>query len=246
MSFLRSRVRGLAGALHLAGRSLSGGLPAALLGSVAILPMLFLVGCEGWPLYLHLEPDKPVAHEPVIVDLLEDVTIVDDGVQELAPLPYPSEVRIRGVASSCGFDPSSAQFSWPEHQALGPSGEYMSRVQGWYAGDVDYYALTVEERGWLLVSLAWDNSPADGANAPYLPDRPDEAWSLESDLDFVIFDGESLLLGQVVNDDGFSLAHPEQLDRALAVDASATIVVAVACHHERPSGYTLSLRLASP
>ncbi len=207
---------------------------------------LVLAACDGWPLYMHLEPDRPPVRVSLVVDLLEDETIVDDEIQELAPLPYPSVVRIRGVTSSCGFDTDVDDVTWPVHYVAGEDGTELVRVAGWYSGDVDYYSLAPEQRGWLSVSLEWDNVPGEGGNAAYLPGESDGAWAEESDLDFVVFDASSISLGTIINDDGFSLAYPERLDRALPVDPGSPMILAVACHHQLPSGYTLSLELASP
>ena len=207
---------------------------------------LVLAACDGWPLYLHIEPDRPPVRVSLVVDLLEDVTVVDDEIQELAPLPYPSVVRIRGATSSCGFDADVDDFSWPAHYIAGEDGPELVQAAGWYSGDVDYYSLALDQRGWLSVSLEWDNIPGEDGNTAYLPGEPDGAWVDESDLDFVVFEASSISLGTIINDDGFSLAYPERLDRPLAVDPSSPMIVAVACHHQLPSGYTLSLELASP
>ena len=208
--------------------------------------VLALAACDDWPLYTHLEPDRPPVRVSLVIDLLEDETTVDDEIQELAPLPYPSVARIRGVTSSCGFDTDVDDFTWPAHYVVGEDGTELVQVAGWYSGDVDYYSLALDQRGWLSVSLEWDNIPGEGGNAAYLPGESDGAWAGESDLDFVVFDASSISLGTIVNDDGSSLAYPERLDRPLAVDPSSPIIVAVACHHQLPSGYTLSLELASP
>lgn len=208
--------------------------------------VLFLGACEGWPLYLHIEPDKPPVVTSIIVDLLEDVTVLDDQIQELAPLPYPAVARIRGATASCGFDPDRDDFIWPAHVVEGNNGSEVVRVEGWYSGDVDYYSLALNQRGWLSVSLEWDNLPGEQGNAPYLPDEPDSDWAIESDLDFVVFDSLSLATGTIVNDDGYSLSYPERTVRALAVDPDSPMVIAVACHHQLPSGYILHLELASP
>ena len=214
--------------------------------ALALCAALFLTACDDWPLYLHIEPDRPPVRVSVVINLLEDVTVVDDQIQELAPMPYPSVARIRGAISSCGFDPGQGGFTWPVHFVEGDDGSELRQAEGWFAGDVDYYSLALEQRGWLSVTLEWDNLPGEGGNAAYLPDEPEELWFGESDLDFVVFDASSLVLGQIVNDDGFSTAYPEVLERPLAVDPSSPMIIAVACHHQQPSGYTLSLRLASP
>lgn len=223
---------------------------AFLLKGLRLVPVLcsvlLLGACDGWPLYLHIEPDKPPVPTSIIVNLLEDVTVLDDQIQELAPLPYPSVARIRGATASCGFDPDLDDFIWPAHLVEGENGSELVRIEGWYSGDVDYYSLALNQRGWLSVSLEWDNLPGEEGNAPYLPDEPDNDWSIESDLDFVLFDSSSLAMGTIVNDDGYSLSYPEQTTRAVAVDPDSPIVIAVACHHELPSGYTLNLALSSP
>ena len=208
--------------------------------------VLGLSACDDWPLYLHLEPDRPPVRVSLVIDLLEDLTVGDDEIQELAPLPYPSVARIRGATSSCGFDSERDDFTWPAHYVSGEDGPELVQGAGWYLGDVDYYSLALEQRGWLWVSLEWDNMPGEEGNAAYLPGDPEAAWNQESDLDFVVFDASSFPSGTIVNDDGSSLAYPEVMDRPVAVDPSSPIIVAVACHHQLPSGYTLSLELASP
>ncbi len=207
---------------------------------------LFLTACEGWPLYLYIEPERPPVQASIVIDLLEDVTLEQDQIQELAPMPYPSVARIRGASSSCGFDVDRTDFVWPTHVVSGEAGNELVRAEGWFSGDVDFYSFVMDQRGWLSVSLEWDNLPGEEGNAPYLPDAPEEAWFAETDLDFVVFDASSMVLGNILNDDGASLAYPEVMDRALAVDPSTPMIVAVACHHQQPSGYTLSLELASP
>ncbi len=182
----------------------------------------------------------------VAIDLLEDPTLQPGQVQEMAPVPYPSVVSIRGATLSCGFDDQSDEYQWPVHQVIGPDGPQTVQTSGWYTGDVDLYSLGAGGRGWVSASLEWDNMPPGESNAPYLPDDQDAAWHGESDLDFVLFDVGSLALGTIVNDDGFSLSYPEQSQRRVLVDPDNPPVIAVACHHQLPTGYTLVLDFRNP
>lgn len=215
---------------------------------VVLVPFLAqsLAACDDWPLYQSLEPERPRAPVQIVLNLLEDTTLGENEVQEIAPLPaYPAMVQIRGAIDSCGFDAQSDEYEWPEHQSEDGDGNVL-QAHGWYMGGVDFFSFSLNQRGWVSIQLEWDNLPLSAANAPFLPDDEDGAWRAETDLDFVVFETSSLAAGIILNDDGFSLSYPESVDHHLAMDPAMPLIVAVGCHHQLPSGYTLSLDFSSP
>ncbi len=214
-----------------------------------VVMALLLAGCEGWPLYAHL-PDPSVSlPDPELRTVVEDATLGDDEVQDLGALSTPSIVTITGAADACGFDLDDASFDWPEHPVdLDGDGveDDVAALQGWYSGDVDLFGVTATDEGWLDVTLSWDLAPPGDLNAPYQPSDEDGAWADEADLDFVIFDSADGVIGAIRSDAGVTRRHPERSAQLLRLEAGEGAVIAVACHHEQPSDYTLEIDLGLP
>lgn len=216
---------------------------------VLLTAVLLLAGCENWPLYAHL-PD-PYAEPPPLLesDVTEDASLGSTEIQDLGTLGTPARVTITGDAESCGFDPDDDRFDWPEHP-VDEDGDGVadgtSAVVGWFSGDVDLYGLQADGDLWFSAQLEWDNAPAGEANAPYQPTDPDGDWATETDLDFVVLTLASGVIAGIWSDVGFSPDYPQQTAGLIAVSDGGGLAVAVACHHELASGYTLILDLVTP
>ncbi len=220
-----------------------------LLPTLAVL-LCALSGCENWPLYLHLPDPNPEPIPTENFDVDEDTGVEDGELQDLGEFVSPSQVVIRGSMDSCGFDINDHQYDWPLHPVdSNGDGEAdtQASVSGWYSGDVDLYGVTADGEVWLSVTLEWDRAPLGGLNAPYRPASEDTTWEDETDLDFVVFSLDAA--GDVVamiSDAGYSRDHPATTPQLLWVEDSERRGIAVGCHHEVPSGYTLTLDLLTP
>jgi hypothetical protein len=117
---------------------------------------------------------------------------------------------------------------------------------GWYSSEIDWYAIDATASTWVDIDLDWTNAPGGDFNAPFLPSDPSGAWADETDLDFLVFSRDASGADQMRSDAGFSARHPEQTTQLLALIDGEGLIVAVACHHEQPSDYVLSILLASP
>ena len=89
--------------------------------------------------------------------------------------------------------------------------------------------------------LTWESAPPGDANAPHQPTEAEGAWADESDLDWVIFSVAGGAPDAVVSDVGFNSAYPQEGGGRLAVRPGEPLAIAVGCHHEVPTAYTLSL-----
>ena len=218
-----------------------------LLALTALAP---LAGCDAWPLHAHL-PDP--YEEPIVVpyteDVAEDVGVAEGSLQDLGSFTAPSTLTISGDVSSCGWDAAAEWPAWPDRPVDSDGDGVTDGEQpwyaGWYAGDVDWYAVELDGGAWFDATMSWDNPPADGVNAPYQP--PDDGpWQTESDLDFVLFDRDGAAPGAVLREAGFSRDHPETSGGPLVLAGGDQLVVGVGCHHGVPAGYTLTITLAAP
>lgn len=203
--------------------------------------------CDTWPLHAHLpEPWEPTIVVPYAEDVLEDATLDDGELQDLGAFTAPSTLTITGAVDSCGWDPTAPWPVWPDHpvdtDADGETSVEQPWASGWYAGDVDLFALGIESAAWASAELTWDNPPPDGVNAPYEPPG-DGPWQTESDLDFVLFDRDGNTLGEIVGEHGFTRDHPESTGGPLVLSPGDQVVFAVGCHHGVVAGYTLTVTL---
>lgn len=209
----------------------------------------FLLGCEGWPLFANL-PDASIdLPDPVLRDVDEDATLGDDEPQDLGALALPTVVTVSGTVDSCGYDIDDLRYDWPDHPVdLDGDGvdDGVAALQGWYAGDVDLYQLTASSEGWLDVTLRWELAPPGDLNAPYQPSDEDGPWLDEADLDFVVFDGAGAAGESIVSDSGASRQHPERTEQLIHLAEGEAAMIAVACHHELPTDYTLDIALGLP
>ncbi len=211
--------------------------------------LLLLAGCEGWPLYLNLPPPEVPVVEPAVLSFAEDAGLVPGDVQDLGDVAVPSQVTITGSVDSCGYDVDAAGPEWPA-VPLDTDGDGLQdlvapRNQGWFTDDVDLFGFDVSTGGWLEARLEWDNSP-DDENSPVDSADPDGPWSTESDLDLIVLAWEGIEAGPVLNDQGVSLAHPEQSAQLLRFEPGDALAVGVACHHGLASTYRLRLDLILP
>jgi hypothetical protein len=202
---------------------------------------LALSGCDNWPLYLHLpDPDLPIP-VPWSMDYAEDPAVPDDQVQDVGDLTPPAIVTITGRVETCGYDLAAEVYEWPQHASDanedGQPDGFEAR-SGWYTGDLDLFGFEARGDGWLEASLEWTHAPSGGVNAPWRPAEPEGDWASESDLDFVVFD-----LGVIASDAGVSRAHPESTAQVLFIESGTDRVLGVACHHELPTDYVLTLYL---
>ncbi len=216
---------------------------------LALTAVLLLVGCENWPLYAHL-PD-PFEEPPPVeqVEVSEDTALGPTEIQGLGTLATPTRVTITGEADSCGFDLDDDRYDWPEHP-VDEDGDGVadstSAAEGWFSGDVDIYGLQADGDLWLSAALDWTNAPSGSANAPYQPTDPDGAWATETDLDFVVLSLSGGTVTGILSDAGFSADYPASTAGLIAVSDGGGLALAVACHHELSSGYTLVLDLVTP
>jgi len=204
---------------------------------------LALGGCADWPLYSHLpDPDLPIP-TPTERDFAEDPSVEDVQIQDTGTLEAPAILTIVGSVDACGYDADADAFAWPDHPVDDdgdgqPDG--FASLSGWYTGDIDLFGFTADTDGWLEATLEWTNAPSGDRNAPWRPSEPDGDWSVESDLDFVVFDD-----GVIASDGGVTRRYPEATPQVLFVGAGTDRVVAVSCHHEVPTDYVLTLYLRS-
>lgn len=223
-----------------------GSIPRCILVLAAVL---LLAGCENWPLYAHL-PDPYEEPPPVEeTDVVEDSSLGSTEIQDLGTLDAPGRVTITGEAEDCGFDADDDRYDWPEHPVDDNDdgvADGTSAAVGWYSGDVDLYGLLAGSDVWLSALLVWDNAPTGDTNAPYQPTDPEGAWATESDLDFVVLSLSSGMVTGIQTDVGFSPAYPQQTAGLIAVPEGGGLAVAVGCHHEVGSPYTLTLDLVTP
>ncbi len=212
------------------------------------LAMVLLVGCDGWPLYLNLPNPEPPNPEAERRDLTADPDAASGSVQAIDPLTAPTIVSITGASDFCGFD-ATAPADWPslpvDLNGDGVADETAPHHQGWYDGDVDVFGVVAATDGWLHASLQWTGAP-DGANQPIDLDDPDGPWSEETDLDLVVLDWDEQGTGAVLDDQGATLAVPEQTGQVIDLRAGEQVAVAVACHHGEGGGYALRLEFRLP
>ncbi len=211
--------------------------------------LLAVVGCDQWPLYLHLPVDvwtPPVATElSAAEEPGRDPSLPIEG-GELVP---PCHVQTTGAIEVCGFDAHVDGPAWPVHP-IDSDGDGVpestgSRYAGWYNEELDLWTWVAAADGWLSAELGWENSPSSGTNAPFRPNEPEGDWTMESDLDLIVarVEGEELVL---IDDSGFSSTHPESTTQLLAVAEGTTIALLVAYHHAVGSACSLSIRLDVP
>lgn len=219
--------------------------------AVLVLPALATVaGCEGWPRYLYSADDAPGDLPPRYVFEDEQLGATRLDLQDVGTIEPGGTTIVSGYAFNCGYEeePGTPPWpEWPEHELdVDGDGEPDTREpvhSGWFTGDVDFYVVEAAGTGSLSVTLEWTHRP-EGDNAPYRPSDPTGAWSSESDLDFVVFalDGDGGA-GEVTHEDGFDSAYPAAADPPLFLESGQVRIVSVACHHNVPSDYTLTLAL---
>ena len=201
--------------------------------------------CENWPLFAHLPDEDPGPGEPSSLAVSEDEFLPDLTIQGIGTLTAPSIVTITGSSEDCGFDPEADWPSWPEHpldvDGDGTTDTFQPRFSGWYSGDTDVFSITAGEPITVGISQTWDNAPAGDANAPYQPTEEAGDWADESDLDWVLFSVATAAPDEITSDGGFSRAYPQADERVYVVEPGTPQAVAVGCHHEQPTGYTLVL-----
>jgi hypothetical protein len=218
-------------------------------GLLLLAACWLLQGCQDWPLYAHLPDPYPDPIPVEEIDVVEDTAIGEDQVQGIGAIQAPSAITITGTIDTCGFDVDDDRFAWPLHP-VDEDGDGVAdgtgSASGWYAGDVDWYGFTADGVAWLEAHLDWDNAPPGESNAPYQPADEDGAWSVESDLDFVVLTLVDGAPGSILTDVGFSADHPEQTGGLIALEDESTIAVAVGCHHAVATSYTLTLDVLAP
>jgi hypothetical protein len=218
-----------------------------LITTVVLVPLL--AGCDDWPLYANL-PDPYGEPLPVEqIEMGEDTSLGSEDVQALGTIAAPAHIVLTGDSESCGFDPDDDRFDWPEHP-VDEDGDGVPdgtrAVSGWFSGDVDLFGFQAEGDLWLSASLEWANAPPGDANAPYQPTDAEGDWVTESDLDFVVLTLAGDVLTGIQSDAGFSADYPQETAGLLAVPAGGSLALAVACHHEVGSTYTLVVDLVRP
>ncbi|MCO4770982.1 MAG: hypothetical protein KDA24_13190 [Deltaproteobacteria bacterium] len=212
-----------------------------------LLLTLAIVGCDRWPLHAALpDPVDAAAPDPILASFEEDE--VEGVVQDLGSWPAPAILTIRGTTSECGWEDDAAWPTWPVHpvddDGDGVVDREEARYAGWYSGDVDLFSLRPEAAGVLGGTLEWDNAPAGGTNSPYQPGT-DGPWEDESDLDVLVFTAENGAPSEVLTEAGVGRSYPEDLGAAVALDSGENAVIAVGCHHEVPSDWTLEVVISA-
>jgi hypothetical protein len=217
---------------------------------IAPLLLLPLAACEDWPLHAALpDPWEGTPAPTEWRDVTEDPGIGDDGTQLLLPIDTPARIRIDGEMSSCAWDPGGVGLPWPEiaidEDGDGAADDVGPAAVGWYAGDVDRYAVELSAVARVSASLTWDPAPSEAGNSPYRP-GDDGPWQMEADLDVLIVLFDTQGGGELKGAGGASARYPEDSGPPLPFDAGARAGVIVACHHAVPADYTLTLRLDPP
>ncbi len=205
--------------------------------------VLVALGCEGWPRYLYegLEVEEAVLYRLVA---FENEALDSEAIQHTGEVDARTEILLFGYAASCGHDPDADGPDWPEHpwdeDGDGVPDGTMAFNSGWFTGDVDWFGFTVNDEVVLSGQLEWDNRPPGESNAPYQPELGPGEWSEESDLDFVVFEieGTAQIL---VNESAVGNDYPEVLRAPQRIAAGTRIAIAIGCHHELPTDYSLTL-----
>lgn len=216
--------------------------------ALILLASILLAGCEGWPLYLNLPDPQPPIVEAERIDVTADPDVASGAVQDLGALTPPTVAVISGTVDFCGFD-AAAEADWPELpidlNGDGIADDTAPHHQGWYTGDVDVFGLEAAADGWLYATLQWSDAP-EGNNLPVDPSDPEGPWSDETDLDLIVVDWDGDDSRGVLNDQGVSLASPEETGQVLDLAAGERVAVAVACHHGDGGSWSLRLELMIP
>jgi hypothetical protein len=207
-------------------------------------PTFLGAACETWPLFAHLPEEDPGPGEPSRLSVSED-ELPELIIQGIGALTAPSVITITGSTQDCGFDLDASWPDWPEHP-LDVDGDGVSDTtqpifRGWFAGETDLYSLASDDAITVGLTLRWDNAPEGDANAPYQPSEGGGIWVEESDLDWVIFSVLDAAPDAIVDDGGFGPAYPQASEQWVRIDPGVPLAVAVACHHEVPTEYSLVL-----
>lgn len=200
------------------------------------LLLMGLSGCANWPRYLHMEDDDDFVLDQMVA--FEDESLASDAMQDLGTVYSGTEILFYGFLLDCGYDDDASWPEWPLHDVEGTE---VPLNAGWFTGDVDWISFTVSADTQVQGTLEWFHRPAGSVNATYKPNEPTATWSMESDLDVVVFLLEGADERLVFNESGISNAYPEVFSNPPAFKAGDRVGLAIGCHHNLATDYDLRL-----